>query len=306
MPETIIDLYPFLEVKNATDPLGRIAVSYSWVPEEHLRRLQAYTVLAAYEANLANKVRQVAETTLHEYGDVKFVCRTLSMALLGDETRIVAPLEKEIESFFTEWAADEIFFAKLSANEYKGSNLGDCVYRLNWSGPKKRVEITTFDPGFWFPFNLGLKNERQVLAWEEKDPTTKQTIIYKEEYSIGGSASGGGGKSNNAFLTAGYYQKSERPSLDDLKLVRYAENSEGKRLNNFDLGIEFIPLVYIPNIFVEGWDFGESDVTGSLRLFDQVQNTYNDLASNTRLMGNVQMWMKLRRSRKCLSTIRVR
>src|SRR3990167_1412557 len=192
----IIDLYPFLSSKNVTNALQRIAVSYSWVPKEFQRRLEAYTILAAYEANLSNQTRLIPEENLYEFGDAKFVCTAMSSSVLGDEVKIVAPDDKKIEEFFRTWAEDELFFAKMVANEYKASNLGDCVYRLYYSKGRGRVEVTTLDPGFWFPFNLGLADERHVFAWETKDEKSGKEVIYKEEYFYG--TNGGQGQAGDS------------------------------------------------------------------------------------------------------------
>lgn len=297
MSDVLIDLYPFLNLKSGEDLLGRIAVSFSWVPKEHRRRLKAYTVLAAYAANVSNLVRKSPNTEdgkLREYGDANFICTTMSAAVTGDSVRIFAPSDaKKQEEFFKNWAEKEMFFSKLCANEYKASNLGDCVYKLAWSKDKGRTKVYTIDPGFWFPFNIGESNERHIIAWEQDDGKNG-TEIYKEEYRLeknSGSGAKGGGTTHTVRLTAGYYKKSTKESLEDLRLIRYAKDDQGNELNNIDLAIDTIPIVYIPNIYREGFDFGESDLTAVYRILDDLSNVYTDEQQNTYFMGLVPLWM---------------
>jgi hypothetical protein len=173
------------------------------------------------------------------------------------------------------------------ANEYTASNLGDCVYRLSFSRNKGRVLVKEFDPGFWFPFNLGKSNERHILAWEEQNGD--EIEIYKEEYSLQSPARGTG--RSTAHLTAGWYKKKNRPGLDDLKLLRFATDADGNTLDNYDLGTDFIPIIYVPNIYRGGWDFGESDLTAVWRVLDELANCYSDQAVNAYLMGLAMLWV---------------
>jgi len=285
-----IDIYPFLNLKpNTTNLFNRIAVSFSWIPEEFQRRIKAYTILSAYEANLSNIVRVTPEDDQKEYGDAKFICTQLSNSLIGDDLKIVSIGNEEVEKFYSQWAEDELFFAKLVANEYKASNIGDEVFKLEYSEKLGRTRVSTVDPGFWFPFNLGERNERHVFAWEEE--RNGETQIYKEEYRKG-SDRPGGSKSENVFVDAGYYQKSAGKDISsaDLKFVEYAKDENGRDINARDLGVQFFPIIYIPNIYREGSDFGESDLTGIIRIIDELTNTYTDESKNARFMGLHQLW----------------
>jgi len=285
----IIDIYPFLFKKRVPTNLDRISISLNWVPDEHQRRLDAYTVLSAYTANLSSVVRNIKEEDNKEFGDANFVCGALASSLIGDDIRIVAPKYPEIETFFNDWASDELFFAEVAANEYKASNLGDEVYRLSWSKDKNRVKVTSFDPGFWFPQNLGKANEEHYIAWEELNPANDETEIYVQHYYREKS---GKGRPVIRF-TAGWYKKGRKPSFADLALVRYERDEANRELHNVDLGIDFFPIVYIPNIYRQGYDFGESDLTGVWQVLDSLTNTYTDQSKNTDFMGLVQMYVEL-------------
>ena len=288
--DTIIDIYPFLNNKNDVGLLERISVSLNWVPLIHQRRLQAYTVLAAYTANMSNAVRRTVEKDLLEYGDANFVCNAMANAVVGDNIQIVCVDDPDREEWFAKWAKDELFFPKLIANEYKASNIGDCVYRLNYSKYKGRTEVATLDPGFWFPYHLGTKDEKHYLGWEVENEDTGTYEVYLEEYTR--NSQGGGGTSNNISLTAGYYSRGSGKDVTDLQLLRYATDDEGTELNHCDLGIDTFPIIYIPNIWREGFDYGESDLTAVCRILDQLANTYTDEAKNSYFMGLVQMYVE--------------
>lgn len=285
MKEKIIDLYPFLSKKRQNHALSRIAVSLNWVHKDHRRRLEAYTVLASYVANLSNEVRAVSEEYLNEYGDANFVCTTMSSAVIGDKVSIACVENPDMERYFKRWATEELFFPKLVANEYKASNLGDCVYTLSWSPKRNRVRVRTIDAGYWFPFDIDTDNERHIFAWEEEllDGTE---AIYKEEYSRNQLGSG----KAEVNLTAGWYRKDHLKPIDALSLIRYAHDESGRELNNVSLGIDFFPIVYFPNIYREGETFGESDLTGVLSILDQLNNAYTDQAKNSWLMGQAMLW----------------
>lgn len=283
-----IDLYPFLSKKQTLNNVfDRIAVSLDWVPKDHRRRLDAYTILAAYTANLATVTRAIEEEGRKELGDANFVCTAMSASVIGDDLRIISPKHPDIEEFFTQWAIDELFFAKLAANEYKSSNLGDQVYRLDYSKRSKRVKVDTIDPGMWFPFNLGLKNEEHNFAWEELNDKGETEIYRARYYRKGGRRE----RQNRVLLTAGWYKKGAIGKFDDLTLIRYDTDENGKRIQAADLGIDFFPIIYIPNIYREGWDFGESDLTGVYQILDLLSSTYTDEDKNANFMGLIQMWV---------------
>lgn len=286
--EAILDIYPFLAIKRGAELLDRIPVSLSWVPEQHKRRLEAYTVLAAYTANLSRLVRKEPDPEIHEYGDANFVCTAMSNAVIGDEARIIAPESPEIERWFRQWADNDLFFPRLVANEYKASNLGDCVYRLNYSRLRKRTQIRTLDPGHWFPLNIGRTDEQHIFAWEEKNPRSAEVEIYREWYRRDTTAGGPG----QVSLTATYHAKGTGGDLTKLDTLRFAKNEDGEVLDNAALSVPFFPIIWIPNIFREGWEFGESDLTAVWRVLDQLANTYTDEGANAYLLGLAQMWVQ--------------
>ena len=179
---------------------GQSWTTPTWVGD-HDRRLQAYTVLAAYLDNAARHflgpVGDREEREEHrEYGDAALIRNQALSALLGDDQRIVVEgaddynpdaedeeqdeeeaqdqeesrAALELQEWLEAWAADERFPVKMQECERNAVGLGDGVYVLGWSSRKQRPRLRVFDPGFYFPV-LDDSNEdefpsRVHIAWE--------------------------------------------------------------------------------------------------------------------------------------------
>ncbi|MFD5451198.1 hypothetical protein [Streptomyces sp. NPDC127100] len=157
----------------------------TWVPEDDVRRLAAYTTLAAYDGNQAGELAEVRDgpeaRERREYGDPASFIEAITSDVLGDEQRIVvAGVEDEDDSPDAEearavqddlltWAEDEQLPMRLLQAERKAVGLGDAVYRLSWEPAKRRPVVRVMDPGFYFPVLADDDGEFPVrvhFAWE--------------------------------------------------------------------------------------------------------------------------------------------
>ena len=272
----------------------------SWVPLSHRRRLASYKLLSAIYNNAHKCFLQRGEEIL-EYGDAALVVETLRDALIGstgikiivDNIENDAIGKKKVDRL-RKWWKDELMDTKLFENETNCSSLGDSVYRLRWStkNPRKpTVKVDTFDPGFFFPdFDEDGDLEKVHLAWEEvviDDAGNEVTYVYKETYEL---------INGICHVTAGWYDPQRDDNVSDLeyslnylKLVKYKTDVDGNPYDRLSLQIDFIPIVYVPNISVQGEPFGKSDLSIVIDLLAEMANTNTDMAANTSILGSPPM-----------------
>ncbi|MFI1400722.1 hypothetical protein [Streptomyces sp. NPDC020681] len=174
--ELITDVWSWLDYKPASADLrrpGRNAwaeLTSSWVPDEDLRRLAAYRLLAAYDSNQAGQVAAMTVddetgTEQRELGDASKLVDTALGYLLGSEQTIsVAGAEHAddeptseaaaalaVQDRLRTWAEKELLPLRIQQAERTAILLGDAVYTLAWDPGKGRVLLRTWDPGLYFP-----------------------------------------------------------------------------------------------------------------------------------------------------------
>lgn len=176
MRELITDVWSWLDYKPVmADPRrpGRNAwaeLTSSWVPDEDLRRLAAYRLLAAYDSNQAGQVAAItgdddAGTERRELGDASKLVDTALGYLLGSEQTITvagaehaddeptdeAVMALAVQDKLRAWAEKELLPLRIQQAERTAILLGDAVYSLAWEPAKGRVLLRTWDPGLYFP-----------------------------------------------------------------------------------------------------------------------------------------------------------
>ncbi|WP_329317923.1 hypothetical protein [Streptomyces sp. NBC_01262] len=146
-------------------------ITGSWVPDEDLRRLAAYKLLAAYDQGQAGQLTAVTsgddrDTERRELGDPAKLIDTALGYLLGSEQTIVVPGAEhaddekppegtmeaaEAQKQLRAWAEKELLPLRMQQAERSAVRCGDAVYALAWEPSKGRVLLRTYDPGFYFP-----------------------------------------------------------------------------------------------------------------------------------------------------------
>lgn len=174
--ELITDAWSWLDYKPVmADPRrpGRNAwaeLTSSWVPDEDLRRLAAYRLLAAYDSNQAGQVAAItgddeAGIERRELGDASKLVDTALGYLLGSEQTITvagaehaddeptaeAAMALAVQEKLRAWAEKELLPLRIQQAERTAILLGDAVYSLAWDPAKGRVLLRTWDPGLYFP-----------------------------------------------------------------------------------------------------------------------------------------------------------
>ncbi|MGW6393351.1 hypothetical protein ACWFR1_23225 [Streptomyces sp. NPDC055103] len=174
--ELITDAWSWLDYKPAmANPRrpGRNVwadLTSSWIPDEDLRRLAAYRLLAAYDSNQAGQLAALSGddesgTERRELGDASKIVDTALGYLLGSEQTISvigaehaddepssgAAVARAVQERLRAWAEKELLPLRVQQMERNAILLGDGVFTLAWEPRKGRVLLRTWDPGLYFP-----------------------------------------------------------------------------------------------------------------------------------------------------------
>ncbi|MFJ7422758.1 hypothetical protein ACIQXD_29765 [Streptomyces uncialis] len=174
--DLVIDAWSWLNYKpvmaNPRKPGGPLSeLASSWIPDEDLRRLAAYKLVAAYDQGQAGQVAAATsgdseQSDRRELGDPSKLIDTALGYLLGAEQTVVVPDAEhadaddplpaaaeaaDAQARLREWAERELLALRMQQAERAAVRYGDGVYSLAWEPSKGRVLLRTYDPGFYFP-----------------------------------------------------------------------------------------------------------------------------------------------------------
>jgi hypothetical protein len=227
------------------------------------------------------------------------------------------------QEWMRKWAGDELLRQRLWEGEQKAVGIADAVYELGLDREVGRPKIRVHDPGFYFPV-LDDEAERRGfptrvhLAWEvDLDDDGTADHVRRITYELGpiagqtgedGSVSLRDGDSlTEGRITRRYPWAPDEDSaitcyvtdatwpfdalgerrVDDFAPDRatYARDSQGQELRQLDLGIDFLPVIHVPNTPEGQEHFGRSILDAVLQLFDDISDSDSDLQSAAGLAG---------------------
>ncbi|WP_031031740.1 MULTISPECIES: hypothetical protein [unclassified Streptomyces] len=192
----------------------------TWVPDDDVRRLASYKVLAAYDNNQAGELAEFRDGATarerREFGDPSMFIDTLVAHVMGRDQHIVVPgaeqtdttgqsedaaAAERVQELLREWAEDELLPMRMLQAERKAVGLGDAVYLLYWDSDKQRPRLRTYDPGFYFPVlpedgDSSDYPQKIHLAWELPEDPRRQLkkrlrrITYELDWIGPATASG--------------------------------------------------------------------------------------------------------------------
>jgi hypothetical protein len=255
-----------------------------------------------------------------EYGDASLFIEQIRSSLLGDQQTVAVtdadkfdPNDENVDSkfkaaaerqdFLRQWAEDERLVTKLVETERNAVTYGDGVYTLSWDPKRKRPVLLTWDPGTYFPVlddvAPGEYPKKIHFAWElPKDQAEKlygvgKIVIHRityelkdvEPYSVPWDTEKA---TVRCFMTeAEWAVNAKMRTPDDLtsENANYLEDENGAPIDEKDLGIDFIPVIHIPNTVAENDHFGQSGIVKGLQIFDDLQSADSDLQSAAALTG---------------------
>jgi hypothetical protein len=105
---------------------------------------------------------------------------------------------------------------------------------------------------------------------EDEDPATRTCYMTEAEWDL-----------NDLGTTS-------RDGLYDLdeSTARFQTNDEGELLDRLDLGIDFVPVVHVPNTVALADHYGESSLSPVLQLLDELASSDTDESAASATTGN--------------------
>lgn len=291
--ELILDTWSALDFKSRAVRDATRGLMPDWVGDQR-RRLNAYMVLGAYTRNVSRYFTYLEpedEDTRNdraEFGEPGVIVDTVVSALLGNDVTIVGD-HVELTAWANRWGRRAKVVRKLFNAEDHAVGLGDAVFVLSVDSVRRRVDIRTYEPGFYFPVLDELGDEefpsRIHIAYEflrVNAQGLEQTWIRRRTWElVDGTCRYWDGEILADDLELG-------SDYDTLPLgrMRWYVNSEGLELRDVDLGFDFIPVVHLPNTSPDdGEHFGESSVAKVLQIIDEIQATDTDLSKGASIAG---------------------
>lgn len=327
LSDLVVDQYGALTYKKQFESNARTLLAITWVPEEHQRRLRAYTVLTSYLKNMSRFLlnSEKAQNNRREYGDAELIVQTIVAAVLGEETVIMVddagdtdedkPVNADadrIQEWFDTWNDDEKPLLAIHEGEEDAVGLGDGLYEVSYDAVKRRPRITVYEPGFYFPVLDTMEQAnndfptRVHVAWDyEKWVTTadgrRQTRKFVRRitwemvpapapYALSWNTEPAVFTCLKTDATWLWDDLGERRA-DDFDLSRadiaMVEDADGNlvEVDGLDLGIDYLPVVHLPNTPSRKEHFGESSLALVLQILDDLQGADTDLALASRLVG---------------------
>lgn len=221
-------------------------------------------------------------------------------ARLQEFTALADIIQKRL-SYLQDWYDENDVCVEIDENETTCSYLGDMVYLVEWLADEQRPNLLTYDPGYYLPDD-NIENgeslesgksgvvERAFVAWEEwpTDPITGTALgwckVWRDTYELRIT-----GEAKACWRHSAYYKFADGVT-QQLATFRDEDIIEGSGSGWVSLGIDFIPIVQIPNIKIQGQVFGVSNLHWLIGLFDAIINACNDLKHNSEYLGGATVF----------------
>jgi hypothetical protein len=210
---------------------------------------------------------------------------------------------QERQEWLRDWARSERLRLKMTEVERDSISLGDGIYVLGWSNTKRRARLRIFDPGFYFPvLDDGDEDDfpRTVhIAWEltPDGPDDNRTRIRRMTYRLvpldadrrlpyqrpdDDAASVTCLYSDAVFTLRG--DDRDVMALDDSR-GDYLLNEDGDEIRDLDLGIDFIPVVHVPNTVGLKGHYGRSLLLSVAQILDDLHASDTDVSKSAATTG---------------------
>ncbi len=255
-----------------------------------------------------------------EYGDAFVVVQTFLASVIGESQalfiseaqdtpeQLADPAAQEQLDALLQWMEDERFLMKMLGNEENAVKLGDQVYVL--IPPEAdddgkivgRTRLRVYNPGTYFPvLDPAIWDEefpsKLHVAWEyEKDDGTGQIRRYVTRSTwemIELDAARELPWNNDPSSETCIYSRGTW-LIDDLKPDRkgtrdpidvFNEDKANWSVRDFDLDLDFIPVIHIPNTVPGEEHYGTSSLAPVVQIFDDCVATDSDLQASAAITG---------------------
>lgn len=313
-PDWLLDPYSFYDFKQQFKGLGSSASVVgsvaSWVPQTEFRRLRSYMLLESYYRTSArrwiNTDNEDERAKRREYGDAYLIIEAVLSSLCGNDQKIAVDgavneenkedsPEVQQQEMLEKWAEDEMLSVRFKECERNAVKLGDGVYVLGWDRKKKRPRLRVFDPGFYFPVLDPEEDDdfpkKVHVAFEFEKPTDKrdkELFVRRITWELRDVAPYRVPWEEDEVTQACFMSDMTWKIGDAKDKVDEFKPSTAQtpvRMDNVNLGIDFIPVVHIPNYAAGAEHYGTSTIASIMQLLDDVVATDTDLQSASALTG---------------------
>jgi hypothetical protein len=263
-----------------------------------------------------------------EYGQASALVDAARSLVLGDEQRFRVPdaepkknpsgelvtpppgsLAVALQDLLDEWAEKEHLEEKLVENETRAITLGDSVLVLHWDPDVKRARLGGYDPGFYFPdWQAGLSAEyiRQGwkdldfppvvhLAWEWTDDN-QNVWIRRTTWRMRRLPNPRRlpYKADPSPWTCEYEQADyDMGRIGDSDVFSFPRGAVRKQVvPATDLGVDFMPVVYLPNTPPGSELWGKSTLAVVAQILDDIASGDTDLAINSEVVASPKLVTK--------------
>jgi len=286
----------------------------TWAPPnwvgDHARRLAAYHLLDDYCKNrsrawMSSDLDDEDRKDYREYGDPAMLVNNITSSIVGDSQTIkVEGLQDEadvggprtaLQDTLNEWAQQERFYLKVLHNEKTAVKLGDCCYVIGWDAKNLRPRVRVYDPGFYFPVLDDWSHDedypRKVhIAWEYERPDTngkKRSYLRRLTWWLAEGAPQSLPWNPLPATDHCWFEELEWV-MDDVKAA-VADLSDANALEVTpaqDLGIDFLPVIHIPNTINETEHYGDSSLGVVMQALDDLSSVTTDLQAAAATTGS--------------------
>lgn len=292
----------------------------SWVPEDDQRRLAAYQLLEDFCRNKGREwmdpeTDQDQRQDHREYGDPGMVVHAVQSSVVGDSQIImvegataedpdVPGQATEQQDLLRDWMKQERFLVKMMGNELTCSKLGDQVYVLGWDDINHRPRVRCWNPGFYFPVLDDWANEEDYplavhMAWEYERPDAngkKKQYLRRITWRLVDTDLAMDYPWNATPVNRVCVMEELEWDMENIKT--------GSGLMDLDrgaaleikpltpLGIDFIPVVHIPNFPAEDEHWGTSSLALGMQVMDDLSSTDSDLQAAAATTGSPPLAVK--------------
>lgn len=181
--------------------------------------------------------------------------------------------------------------------------LGDGVYWLTWDGAKQRVRLRHVNPGFYFPVFADTDDEfpnKVHLAWEYEDDSdvkwvrriTHERVRLPQGQSKRYPYAPDEASEWTVQVTDAKWRWDDLGDRNvndfDMAKASVTVNTAGVPLEAYDLGIDFIPVVHVPNtVSTDTSDpWGKSALLRIMQILDDLARNDTDTALTARLVAS--------------------
>lgn len=259
---------------------------------------------------------------LREYGDARLLVEQAAALVLGESQEVVIPDAADVpddapdpektaqaravqfDEWLHEWAEVERLLLRLYEQEDDSQGLGDGVLVLGWDVEAGRPRLRKYDVESYFPVLTGDQDadefpNRVHFAWVECLPDDTE-ILHRLTYwrrQLPGNETRRYKYSDKPSRWAVYQThatwelskiRDDATGLYDLSLrtAKFVVGSDGAEINDLDIGVDYMPIIHVPNTPSGGQHFGRSILLCVAQLLDDIGFADSDLAAASEAVGN--------------------